>query len=72
VRQLQAYGGASDITLQRLRYVRDAVFSRQLTPEQAANEATKLKEALKPRTTEGLLALDTFGKDMQTDVFRRY
>jgi|HubBroStandDraft_6_1064221.scaffolds.fasta_scaffold00187_1 hypothetical protein len=72
VRQMQMYGGASDTTLQQLRYLRDGVFSRQLTPEQAANEAMKLKRALKPETVEDVLALDTFAREMQTDVFRQY
>jgi hypothetical protein len=65
VRQMQLYGGASDVTLQQLRYLRDAVFSRQLTPEQAANEAAKLKRAWKAGTVEDTLALDTFAKDMR-------
>jgi hypothetical protein len=72
VRQMQVYGGASDTTPQQLRYLRDSLFLRQLTPEQAANEATKLKGALKPGRVEDLLALDTFAKDMRSDVFRRY
>jgi hypothetical protein len=37
LKQIDIYGGAFDATLQRLRYVRDAVFVKTWTTEQAAD-----------------------------------
>jgi hypothetical protein len=37
--QLDKYAGATDTTLQWLRYLRDAILNRQMTPDQAARES---------------------------------
>ncbi len=37
--QMEKYGGASDLTLQRLRYLREGVFQKRISREQAAASA---------------------------------
>jgi hypothetical protein len=69
--QLDKYAGASDATLQHLRYLRDAVFNRQLTPEQAGREALNLRDSLSPRVAEDVTALQAFTKDMRGEVLRK-
>jgi hypothetical protein len=59
--QMDKYGGASDSTLQRLRYLRDAVFRGQLTRAQAAAAAL----ALTPRSPEDGAAVRHFARDMK-------
>jgi len=41
LQQVDKYAGASNATLQRLRYLREAVMLRAWTPEQAAQDALK-------------------------------
>lgn len=59
--QMDKYGGASDATLQRLRYLRDAVFRRNLTRAQAAAAAL----AMVPGSPEDGAALRHFARDMK-------
>jgi len=59
--QMDKYGGASDSTLQRLRYLRDAVFQKQLTRAQAAAAAL----AILPGSPEDGAALRHFARDMK-------
>ncbi|HWN40772.1 MAG TPA: hypothetical protein VNW71_01055 [Thermoanaerobaculia bacterium] len=59
--QMDKYGGASDATLQRLRYLRDAVFRKQLTRAQAAAAAL----AILPGSPEDGAALRHFARDMK-------
>lgn len=59
--QMDKYGGASDLTLQRLRYLREAVFRRQLTRAQAAAAAL----AIVPRSPEDGAAVRHFARDMK-------
>jgi hypothetical protein len=59
--QMDKYGGASDATLQRLRYLRDAVFRKQLTRAQAAAAAL----ALVPRSPEDGAAVRHFARDLR-------
>lgn len=66
LQQVDKYGGASDLTLQQLRYLREGVFLRTWTPEQAAVEALKKRRALGSGPAEDLAALETFAKDMRT------
>ena len=63
--QLDKYAGASDGTLQRLRYVRDAVFRNFWTPQQATDDALVRKSKLLPISPEDLAALQYFANDMQ-------
>ena len=60
--QAERYGGASDAVLQRLRYLRESVFLRRLTPEQAAVEAER---ALVSRSPEDLTAFVRFVQEMR-------
>ena len=45
LQQIDKYAGASDSTLQQLRYLREGVFLRSWTPRQAAREALKRRAA---------------------------
>jgi hypothetical protein len=60
--QAARYGGASDATLQRLRYLREAVFLRRLTPEQAAVEAER---ALASGSLDDPEAFAAFAEEMR-------
>jgi len=71
LQQIDKYGGASNGTLQRIRYLRDAVLAGTWTPEQAANDALKRRAALAPGATEDASALQTFADDMQMESLRR-
>lgn len=65
--QVDKYAGASDITLQQLRYLREAVFLRNLTPEQAARAALKKRNSLPAGSPEDLAAFQTFAQDMRSE-----
>jgi hypothetical protein len=65
VQQMDKYGGASDVTLQELRYLREGVFLKYWTPEQAAGEALKKRSALGAGPVEDLAALQNFAQDMR-------
>jgi len=67
VQQTDKYGGASTATLQRLRYLREAVFLRAWTPEQAAQDALNRRTALPLSATEDLAALSNFAEDMRSE-----
>lgn len=68
--QVDKYGGASDATLQQLRYLREGVFLRSWTPEQAAREALKSRSALGSGPSEDLAALQNFAQDMRSGALR--
>jgi hypothetical protein len=70
LKQVDVYGGASDATLQRLRYVRDAVFVKNWTTEQAARDADSRRAALAAGSTEDALALQNFAVDMRLEPLR--
>jgi len=65
VQQMDKYAGASDVTLQELRYLREGVFLKSWTPEQAAGEALKKRSALGAGAVEDLAALQNFAQDMR-------
>lgn len=67
LQQVDKYGGASDATLQQLRYLREAVFLRSLTPEQAARAALKRRSDLGSGPEEDLAAFQNFARDMRSD-----
>lgn len=71
LKQTDKYAGASDATLQRLRYVRDAVFAKTWSTEQAAHDAQARLAALHPGSTEDATALNNFVIDMQLEPFRQ-
>jgi len=70
LRQVDKYGGASDVTLQQLRYLREGVFLRSWSPEQAAGEALKRRSALGSGPLEDLAALQNFAQDMRSGAAR--
>jgi hypothetical protein len=70
LQQVDKYGGASDATLQQLRYLREGVFLRSWSPEQAAREALKRRSALGSGPAEDLAALQNFAQDMRSGVVR--
>jgi hypothetical protein len=71
LRQIDTYGGASDATLQRLRYVRDAVFVGSWTSEQAAEDALRRRASLSPISREDSSALQSFAEDMRLQRYRQ-
>jgi hypothetical protein len=69
--QVDKYVGATDVTLQHLRYLRDAVLNRQLTPKQAADKALAVRGTLNSAAPEDLSALQTFADDMRREVLQK-
>lgn len=69
--QLDKYAGATDATLQRLRYLRDAVLNRQMTPDQAAREALGQRASLATGAAEDASALQNFANDMKAELLQR-
>jgi hypothetical protein len=61
--QAERYGGATDASLQRLRYLREAVFLRSLTPDQAAVNADLASFALAAGSPEDLAAFTDFARE---------
>lgn len=64
VAQMDKYGGASDATLQRLRYIREGVFLRSWTPAEAARMALRGRSNVKSDRPEDLAAFQNFALDM--------
>lgn len=66
LRQVDRYAGASDATLQAIRYRREGVFLRSWSPEQAAHWADKQRAALAAKATaEDSAAYWNFAADMR-------
>jgi hypothetical protein len=65
--QSSRYGGAGDLTLQRLRYLREAVFQGRLPADQAAVLARRAQEdgASSGATREDVAAFASFAEAMQ-------
>jgi hypothetical protein len=63
--QVDKYAGASDATLQQLRYLRESVFLNQRSREDAAREALRLRAALPSPAAEDLAAFAHFAADMR-------
>ena len=70
LKQVDKYGGSSDATLQQLRYLREGVFLRSWTPEEAAREALKKRSALGAGLIEDLAAFQNFAQDMRSGSLR--
>jgi len=70
LQQVDKYGGASDTTLQQLRYLREGVFLRSWSPAQAAGEALKRRSALGSGPAEDLEALENYAQDMRSGAVR--
>ena len=69
--QADKYVGASDSTLQELRYLREGVFLKHWTPEEAARDAIKRRNDLRASgTPEDLAAFQNFAQDMRDGMAR--
>ncbi|HTC93436.1 MAG TPA: hypothetical protein VK699_08290 [Terriglobales bacterium] len=69
--QADKYAGASDSTLQELRYLREGVFRKYWTPEDAARDALKRRSDLGASgTPEDLVAFQNFAQDMRSGSAR--
>src|SRR5215831_13575563 len=66
LQQIGKYGGASDSTLQEIRYLREGVFLKYWTPESAAQDAIRRKAGLGSGSPEDLAAFQNFAQDMRT------
>jgi len=66
VSQMHKYGGASDATLQRLRYLREGVFRNLWTPDEAALQALKMNREPASDDAEDSAAVREFAKDMRS------
>lgn len=65
VRQIERYAGASDSTLQEIRYLREGVFLKTWTAEAAAQDALERKRGLGTGPTEDRVAFENFAADMR-------
>jgi hypothetical protein len=70
LQQADKYGGASDGTLQQLRYLREGVFLKSWTPEEAGRTALRRRDGLKSAPAEDLAALENFAQDMRSKPLR--
>jgi hypothetical protein len=66
--QVDNYAGASDATLQQLRYLRESVFLKQRPPEAAGLDALRRRSELHSGSAEDLAAFRSFAHDMQLEV----
>jgi hypothetical protein len=64
--QVDKYAGASDSTLQQLRYLREGVFLKYWTAEDAARDALSRKNDLHAGPGEDLAAFWNFAQDMRS------
>jgi hypothetical protein len=62
--QIDKYAGASDATLQQLRYLRESVFLKRRSPVDAAREAVRLRD-LGVASAEDYAAYQNFAQDMR-------
>jgi len=70
LQQVDRYAGASDGALQQIRYLREGVFLRSWSPEQAAHSAEKKRAALGPSApAEDSAAYWNFAADMRAGDF---
>jgi hypothetical protein len=65
LKQMDRYGGASDSTLQEIRYLREGVFLKDWTPEAAAADSLDRKKGLGAGPREDLDAFQNFASDMR-------
>lgn len=66
LRQIEKYGGASDSTLQEIRYLREGVFLKDWTAEAAAADALDRKAGLGAGPREDVAAFQSFADDMRS------
>lgn len=65
LRQVDQYAGASDSTLQEIRYLREGVFLKYWTPDAAASDALQRKNG-RNAPSEDLAAFQNFAQDMRS------
>ena len=65
IQQIEKYAGASDSTLQEIRYLREGIFLRYWTAEEAARDALTRKNDLRSGPAEDLAAFQNFAEDMR-------
>ena len=65
LQQMGRYAGASDSTLQQIRYLREGVFLKDWSPESAAKDALERKKALGSAPQEDIDAFQNFASDMR-------
>ena len=70
LQHISKYGGASDSTLQEIRYLREGVFLRYWTAETAAQDALRRKAGLGGGPPEDLVAFQNFAQDMRASDAR--
>jgi len=63
--QIDRYAGASDSTLQEIRYIREGVFLKSWSPESAAQDALDQKKGRGSGPKEDLDAFQNFADDMR-------
>lgn len=68
LQQIDKYAGASDSTLQELRYLREGVFLKYWTAETAAQDSLRRKNDLGKGPAEDLAAFQNFAHDMRVQV----
>ncbi len=68
LRQMDKYAGASDSTLQEIRYLREGVFLKYWTAETAAQDALRRKNDLRAGPAEDLAAFQNFAQDMRSQA----
>jgi hypothetical protein len=66
LQQIDKYAGASDSTLQQIRYLREGVFLKYWTAEEAARDALSRKNDLKSGPREDPAAFENFAQDMRS------
>jgi hypothetical protein len=70
LQQVDKYSGASDSTLQEIRYLREGVFLRYWTAEAAARDALGRKRDLGSGPAEDLAAFQNFAQDVRAEGSR--
>jgi hypothetical protein len=68
--QIDKYAGASDLTLQQLRYLREGVFLKDWSEETAAKDALDRKTGLGSGLAEDVAAFQNFVSDMRAPTPR--
>jgi len=65
LQQIDKYAGASDSTLQQIRYLREGVFLKDWSAETAAIDALDRKKGLASGLAEDAAAFQNFANDMR-------
>lgn len=68
LQQINKYAGASDSSLQQIRYLREGVFLKYWTAEAAARDALGRKNDLPGAPAEDLAAFQNFAEDMRSQL----